>query len=73
MIASPAKAAEPIVMLFRILTLVGPRNYALDGILIPTCERAILRVKRGRPRTCLAVSIPKTTQQGKNCCVADAD
>jgi len=32
---SPANAAEWIVMLFRMLIWVGPRNHVLDGVQIP--------------------------------------
>jgi len=35
---SPAKAAEPIVMPFGMLTRVGPRNYVLDGVQIPDAK-----------------------------------
>jgi len=41
------------MMPFGIFTQVGPRNHVLDGFQISTCEGAILRAKRGRPRTCL--------------------
>jgi len=40
----PTKAAEPIVMLFWMLTVVVPRNHVLDEVQLPTREeRAILR------------------------------
>jgi len=39
---SPAKTAEPIEMPFAVVTRVGPRNYALDGVQIPQGEGAIL-------------------------------
>jgi len=43
---SPAKAAEPIVVSFRISTRVGPRNYVLDGGGPDShVQGAILRVK----------------------------
>jgi len=39
---SPGKTAEPIEMPFRLTTLVGPRNYVLDGSPQPPWEQAIL-------------------------------
>ena len=38
MTVSPAEVAEPIVMPFGVWTRVGPRNYVLDWIQIPTQE-----------------------------------
>jgi len=73
MTVNPSKVAEPIVMLFRMLTLVGPRNHVLDGIQIRICEGAILRAKRGCPRTCLAVDMLKATHQGLDWYGTDAD
>jgi len=35
--------AEPIETPFRLWTHVGPRNHALDGVLDPLWEGAILR------------------------------
>jgi len=35
----PCKATEPIVTPFGMLTRVGPRNYILDGVQIPTNEQ----------------------------------
>jgi len=49
---SPANIAKPIEILFGMWTLVGPRKHVLDGVLMPASEGAILRVKRGLPRTC---------------------
>jgi len=40
------------------------RNYVLDGVQIPTCEGALVRAKGGQPKTFLAVSMLKVTQQG---------
>jgi len=37
-------------MQFGVWTSAGPRNHAVDGVQIPRCEGAILRVKG--PRTC---------------------
>jgi len=52
MTMNAAKVAEPIELPSRLWTQVGLRNHALDGG--PDLhEQAILRVKRGRPRTCL--------------------
>jgi len=59
---SPAKAAELIMMPFRTLTWVGPRNRVLDGVQIPTLEVAILRAKRGWHRTCPNTSSGRYTQ-----------
>jgi len=47
-IVSPAKTAEPIEILFGLCTLVGPRNYVLDGIQFPLCQGAKRR-KGGAP------------------------
>jgi len=47
-IVSPAKAAEPVKMLFVLWTRVGPRNHVLDGGPDPPCKGAIVRGK-GRP------------------------
>ena len=62
----PCKTAEPIDMSFVMWTRVGPRNHALHGVQISTCEGEILRAKRGRPRTRpnMSVDILKATQQG---------
>jgi len=40
---SPAKAAQPIGMLFELRTLDGPRNHVLDGDPDTPWEGAILR------------------------------
>jgi len=40
---SPSKTAEPIVMPFGILTRLGPKKHALDGVPDSPCEEAILR------------------------------
>jgi len=47
MFVSPAKLAELIEMLFRVLTWVGPRNHVLDGGAYPQGKGAILRGKIG--------------------------
>ena len=60
---SPTKAAEPIVMPFGLLTRMGPRNDVLDGVQILTRLGAILRVKRGLPRTCADLSGSQYTQK----------
>ena len=39
----PAKADEPIVMAFAMLTRVGPRNHVSDGVQTPPREGAPLR------------------------------
>jgi len=39
----PAKAAEPIVMTFAMLTRVGPRNHVSDGVQTPPREGAPFR------------------------------
>jgi len=44
----PYKMAKPIEMLFG-LTLVGPRNHALDGVQIAECKGAIFGEKTGGP------------------------
>ena len=44
-IMSSAKTAEPSKMLFVLWTWVGPDNRVLDGVQIPSSERAILRGK----------------------------
>ena len=46
-IVSPAKAAEPIVMPFGMLTRVGQKNPVLDEGSDPPWERAILRGRGG--------------------------
>jgi len=38
-VVSPTKMAESIKMPFGARTLVGPRNYALDGVQIPHGNR----------------------------------
>jgi len=43
MTMSPSILAEPIEMLFAMWTLVGPRNYVLDGLQISPWEGAFLR------------------------------
>jgi len=60
---SCGKTAEPIEMPFWGWTEVGPRNQALDGVQIPTCEGAVLRAK-GAAQTCPAVDVFKATQWG---------
>jgi len=55
-IGSPAKAAELIVMLFRMLTQDDLRKYTFRWGVIPTREGAILRPKKGWLRTCLDMS-----------------
>jgi len=62
MIMSPVKTAEPIEMLFRLLTRVGPRNHVLDRVQITTREGAILGVRRGWFRTCPVMSRSQYTQ-----------
>jgi len=57
-----AKTAEPVEMPFEMWTRVGPRKHVLDGLQIPTCEGAILRVKWGQRRTCPDVSSGWYTQ-----------
>jgi len=42
-LVSPAKTAEPIEMLFRLWTRMGPGNHVLEGVQIPTRKGAILR------------------------------
>jgi len=64
---SPAKAAEPIEMPFRIWTRVDARNHVLDGVQIHTREEEIFRAKRGRPKTCLVVGALKATAQAVRC------
>jgi len=61
---SPAKAAEPIVMPFGMMTGVGPRNHVglLGGVQILTREDVILRAKSGRARTCQDMSGDRSTQ-----------
>jgi len=48
-LVSPAKTTEPIGMLFRVRTLVGPGNHVLDGVHIPPWEGAIFCGERGVP------------------------
>jgi len=64
---SLAKAAEPIVMLFGMLTWMGPRNHILDKVFIATRERQFWGRKGTSPRharTCPALDTLKATQQG---------
>jgi len=64
---SREKAAEPIVMLFEMLTRIGRRNHVLDEVQIPTREVTILRAEMGPPghaRTCPEVDILKATRRG---------
>jgi len=46
-----------LVEVFGMWTRVGPRNHVLDRGQFPTHEGALLRAKRGRPRTCPEVDI----------------
>jgi len=46
-VVSPAKMAEPIKMLFRLRTRVGPRNRILDGVQIPFHERGNFEEEKG--------------------------
>jgi len=74
MTVGPAKAAEPIKMLFGMWPRLDPRNHVLDGDQIPTCEGAILRAKRDQPGH-VRQSMFKATQQGRgqNWYGSDAD
>jgi len=56
-IEGPAKAAELIIMPFRMLTRVRQRNHLSDVVQIHTRKGTILRAKRSRPRTCPDMSI----------------
>jgi len=70
---SPANIAKPIEILFGMWTLVGPRKHVLDGVLKPAREGAILRVKRGLPRTCpdmFGVNILSSGQDRYHMCVS---
>ena len=51
MTASPAKAAQPIVMPFRMLTWVGPRNHVLDRDPDPHTQKGNFEDKGGWSRT----------------------
>jgi len=58
----PAKTAEPIDIPFGLWTRIGSRNHVLDGGPDPMHEGAILRAKRGQPRTCPDMSVGRYTQ-----------
>jgi len=58
----PWKNDWTIQMPFGMWTSVGPRNHILDGVQIPTREKAVLRVKRTQPRTCADMSDGRHTQ-----------
>jgi len=47
MIVIPAKLAEPIEMLFRMWTPVGPWNHVLDGGPDPSMRRGNFEVDKG--------------------------
>jgi len=63
---SYAKTAELIEIPFLDVYsgLVQGRNHVLDWVQMPTHGRAVVRMKRGRPRTCSVVIILKVMQQG---------
>jgi len=75
---SHAKAFEPIMMLFWMLTQVAPRNYVLDGVQIPAHVEAILRDERARhaqdvPGHVWQLIYSEVTQQGAGQNQHDAD
>jgi len=62
---SPAKMAEPIVMPFRMMTQVGPRNYVFDWGPEPHTRRRNFEGEK-------ELAQDKVTQQGQNWHAADA-
>jgi len=61
---SCTKTAEQIEMLFG-FELRWANENVLDGVQIPTCEGAILRLKSGWPSTCLDKSSSRYTQSAQ--------
>jgi len=58
----PYKMAEPIVMLFGMLTRVGPRNHVFDGGPDPHMGRGNFEGVKGPTRTCPDMSGDRYTE-----------